>query len=85
MRSNAVAWNPTRAFQLTLANEDYKCVRSDEINSTRLNTTFDLVLLTLFSLFLLVVFSSLYTYDMRQLETALQVHTDHVAAGDALF
>ena len=25
MRSNAVAWSPTRAFNLTLANEDYKC------------------------------------------------------------
>ena len=25
MRSNALAWSPTRAFNLTLANEDYKC------------------------------------------------------------
>lgn len=46
MRSNALSFNPMRAMQFTVANENF----------------------------------NLYTFDMRNLKTALQAHTDHVGA-----
>ena len=46
MRSNAISFNPMRAMQFTVANENF----------------------------------NLYTFDIRNLKTALQAHTDHVGA-----
>lgn len=92
LRSNVVAWNPMEAFMFTAANEDHKyfaysccytrflCVLVQLMIYFSIGCRINLNLRIFLKLLLIDNNSSLYTFDIRRLDFASNVHTDHADA-----
>lgn len=65
LRANQLAWNPMEAFIFTCASEDY---RYEHLNCPHISKRFK------------NNSYSLYTFDSRNLKSALNIHMDHVSA-----
>ncbi|KAL4842340.1 hypothetical protein H8958_006926 [Nasalis larvatus] len=90
MRTNTICWNPMEAFIFTAANEDYKneniCLQCLYCNEYQVADT-HVVISYHYSVrrkknygYLFSIHISLYTFDMRALDTPVMVHMDHVSA-----
>ena len=80
MRSNAVCWNPMEAYHFTAANEVCEMI-------TICSPVFCVckhLRVCCNWLFLIAQDNNLYTFDMRKLDKAINVHMDFTSAGESL-